>query len=67
VLAVPVAPGDSLDDLSGECDDIVCLASPEPFFAVGPHYRDFTQTKDGEVIALLAKAREWNAATAVAK
>jgi len=67
VLAVPVAPGDSLDDLSGECDDIVCLASPEPFFAVGPHYRDFTQTEDGEVIALLAKAREWNAATAVAK
>src|SRR5256885_5533777 len=41
VLAVPVAPADSLDELASECDDIVCLATPEPFFAVGPHYRDF--------------------------
>src|SRR6267143_938689 len=46
VLAVPVAPADSLRDLAGECDDIVCLATPEPFYAVGPHYRDFTQTED---------------------
>jgi putative phosphoribosyl transferase len=56
VLAVPVAPRDSLDELAGECDDIVCLATPEPFYAVGPHYRDFTQTEDGEVIRLLDAA-----------
>ena len=62
VLAVPVAPADSLDELVTEGDDIVCLATPEPFFAVGPHYRDFTQTKDEEVIRLLDEARQWNAA-----
>jgi putative phosphoribosyl transferase len=64
VLAVPVAPADSLRDLAGECDDIVCLATPEPFYAVGPHYRDFTQTEDDEVVRLLAEARQWSAAGA---
>lgn len=66
VLAVPVAPADSLAELAGECDDIVCLETPEPFYAVGPHYRDFTQTEDDEVIRLLAEARSSsNAETAV--
>src|SRR5690348_6438925 len=36
VLAVPVAPGDSLNELSTECDDVVCLATPDPFHAVRP-------------------------------
>ena len=67
VLAVPVAPADSLDELSGDCDDIVCLATPEPFYAVGPHYRDFTQTEDEEVIQLLSEAREWSPESAAAK
>src|SRR6266404_1969737 len=65
VLAVPVAPADSLRDLAGECDDIVCLATPEPFYAVGPHYRDFTQTEDDEVVRLLAQAPQWGSAGAV--
>jgi putative phosphoribosyl transferase len=64
VLAVPVAPADSLAELAGECDDIVCLQTPDPFYAVGPHYRDFTQTEDDEVIRLLAEARAWASATA---
>src|SRR5207302_8763853 len=62
VLAVPVAPADSLPELEAECDDIVCLATPEPFYAVGPHYQDFTQTEDEEVVRLLADARQWSAA-----
>jgi putative phosphoribosyl transferase len=62
VLAVPVAPADSLADLSRDCDDAVCLATPEPFYAVGAHYRDFTQTEDEEVIRLLAEARNWSGA-----
>ena len=66
VLAVPVAPADSLHDIEAECDDIVCLATPEPFYAVGSHYRDFTQTEDDEVLRLLAEARQWNAASAAA-
>ena len=61
VLAVPVAPADSLRDLAAESDDIICLATPEPFYAVGPHYRNFTQTEDDEVVRLLAEARQWSA------
>jgi len=64
VLAVPVAPADSLAELQPECDEIVCLATPEPFYAVGPHYRDFTQTEDDEVVRLLDEARAWARQTA---
>jgi putative phosphoribosyl transferase len=60
VLAVPVAPADSLAELSGDCDDVVCLATPEPFYAVGSHYRDFMQTEDDEVVRLLAEGRNWS-------
>lgn len=55
-LAVPVAPAAALRELQPMCDRIVCLAMPEPFHAVGLHYRDFSQTEDSEVIALLARA-----------
>ena len=63
VLAVPVAPADTLRELAAECDDIVCLATPEPFYAVGPHYQDFRQTTDQEVVRLLAEA-QWSTANA---
>ncbi len=56
---MPVAPAESLAELRAECDDIVCLATPDPFYAVGPHYRDFRQTEDAEVIRLLEEARQW--------
>ena len=56
VLAVPVAPRDSIDTLAPEADDVVCLAMPEPFFAVGTHYRNFQQTTDAEVVDLLRRA-----------
>ena len=56
ILAVPVAPSDALEELAAQADEVVCLASPEPFFAVGEHYRDFTQTTDEEVVDLLQKA-----------
>ena len=62
VLAVPVAPADTLRELAAECDDVVCLATPEPFYAVGPHYRDFRQTEDAEVVRLLAETRQWSPA-----
>lgn len=57
ILGVPVAPADTLEALRDEADEITCLASPEPFYAVGPHYRNFAQTSDGEVIALLNEVR----------
>ena len=56
VLAVPVAPYDRLQELVPLADEVVCLMSPEPFYSVGSHYRDFTQTTDDEVIDLLARA-----------
>ncbi|RBI66412.1 phosphoribosyltransferase [Vreelandella sulfidaeris] len=55
-LAVPVAPQSTLDELATEVDDLICLATPEPFIAVGMHYHDFTQTSDEEVISLLQSA-----------
>lgn len=57
VLAVPVAPAAVAASLARECDELVCLASPEPFQAVGAHYRDFAQTGDEEVVRLLGEAR----------
>lgn len=55
VLAVPVAPADTLQQLRALCDQVVCLAVPDPFYAVGAHYRDFDQTTDEEVIHLLGE------------
>lgn len=59
VLAVPVAPRDSVAALRGECDELVCLLMPEPFHAVGLHYADFTQTEDEEVTDLLKEAERF--------
>jgi putative phosphoribosyl transferase len=58
VLAVPVAPGAAIPRLRREADDVVVLAAPEPFFAVGEWYREFEQTSDAEVVAALARARQ---------
>jgi predicted phosphoribosyltransferase len=57
VLAVPVAPADSISELSSFADDVVVLATPEPFYAVGAYYLDFAQTTDEEVVDLLERAR----------
>jgi putative phosphoribosyl transferase len=57
VLAVPVAPPDTLQALAAECDEVVCLSAPEWFHAVGSHYVDFAQTTDEEVVSLLAQAK----------
>jgi len=65
ILAVPVAPRASLASLADAADEIVCLATPEPFFAVGQFYRDFSQTSDEEVVALLHRAATGAAAERV--
>jgi len=56
ILAVPVAPRASLASLADEADELVCLATPEQFFAVGQFYRNFSQTSDEEVVKLLERA-----------
>ena len=58
VLAVPIGGRDIFAGFSGYADEVVCLHTPAFFFAVGQGYRNFTQTSDDEVIALLDRARE---------
>jgi putative phosphoribosyl transferase len=53
VVAVPLAPGDTVSRLEREADEVVCLASPEPFYAIGPWYRSFPQLADVEVRDIL--------------
>jgi putative phosphoribosyl transferase len=60
VLAVPVAPADTLEWLRSQTDEVVCLIAPEPLYAVSWHYEDFTQTSDQEVVALLNEAHTWS-------
>jgi putative phosphoribosyl transferase len=55
VLAVAVAPPDAIAMLRAEVDEIICLETPEPFYAIGIYYRDFGQVSDQEVIALLSQ------------
>jgi putative phosphoribosyl transferase len=57
VLAVPVAPSESLSALSSDVDEIVCLLVPDTFFAVGMHYRDFHEISDQEAVELLHRSK----------
>lgn len=59
VMAVPVGARDTIADLGGEVDKVVCLDAPAWFWAVGAHYQDFRQTSDEEVVRLLAEARQF--------
>jgi putative phosphoribosyl transferase len=61
VLAVPVAPPETIRALKNLADDVVCLATPSTFMAIGAHYRDFAQTSDEEVTELLRKAAGFGA------
>ncbi|OBH88900.1 phosphoribosyl transferase [Mycobacterium sp. E2733] len=58
VLAVPIGGSDVFARFAGYADEVVCLHTPEFFFAVGQGYRNFTQTSDDEVVALLDRARD---------
>ncbi len=58
VCAVGVAPPDTLARLRNAADEVVCLAAPRDFQAVGQYYRDFAQVEDDEVEAVLAQAQD---------
>lgn len=62
VVAVPVAPPDTIAELHHDADKIICLATPDPFGAIGRFYQDFTQVSDDEVRVLLN--RSWQALAA---
>jgi putative phosphoribosyl transferase len=57
ILAVPVAPAEGVRNLAREADEVVCLETPEPFYAVGQWYQEFPQTSDEEVLQILDEAR----------
>jgi predicted phosphoribosyltransferase len=56
VIATPVAPASVIAELERSADEVVCLAVPEPFLAVGNAYLDFTQVDDAEVVAIIEEA-----------
>lgn len=56
VVAVPVAPADTIALLRKQADEVICLAEPEPFQAIGLWYMDFSQVSDGEVREMLGVA-----------
>ena len=57
VLGVPVGANDIANEFAEYADEVVCLETPVPYFAVGQGYRNFAQTSDDEVAALLNRAR----------
>jgi predicted phosphoribosyltransferase len=63
VLAVPLAPPETVEELRSEVDEVVCLATPSPFGAIGAFYGDFRQVSDDEVRKLLEQAAKVRAAS----
>jgi predicted phosphoribosyltransferase len=57
-VAVPVGPPSTIEELQQEADRVVCLYTPEPFYAIGEFYEDFEQTSDEEVTKLLKLNRQ---------
>lgn len=57
VVAVPAAAPQTCEQLRPEVDELVCAITPEPFFAVGMWYQDFSETSDDEVRELLQRSR----------
>lgn len=53
-VAVPVGAAETIAEIAEHVDRVVCVETPEPFWAVGQAYKDFTQTTDDEVRRLLA-------------
>jgi putative phosphoribosyl transferase len=62
IIAVPVAPRDTLEKFVPLVDEIICLSTPHPFFAVGQWYGHFNQVSDEDVCRLLALAWQHNPA-----
>jgi putative phosphoribosyl transferase len=61
ILAAGVCAADSVEHLKKEVDDVICVASPKSFYAVGMWYKHFDQTTDEEVMQALKNYREFDA------
>jgi len=61
LVAVPVAPPETVEKIKREADEVICLYTPSDFYAIGQFYDNFEQTTDDEVVKLLNLARrEYN-------
>ena len=58
IIALPIGPLSSIQEFKKEVDQVICLLTPESFFAIGDFYKDFSQTSDEDVITLLDRNRE---------
>ena len=58
VVAVPTAARETCADLAAHVDELVCVMTPDPFYAVGIWYQDFSETTDEEVTRLLSVSRQ---------
>ncbi len=54
VVAVPVSPTETFAEIEERAEEVICLATPSDFYAVGQFYEDFSATEDEEVIRLLS-------------
>lgn len=63
VVAVPIASPETCNQLRGEVDEVICAVTPDPFYAVGLWYEDFSPTTDAEVRELLAQSMATERAT----
>ncbi len=53
IIAVPVAPADTVETLAKEVDEVICLEAPEEFYAVGMHYANFSEVTEVEIAAIM--------------
>ena len=57
VLALPVCARDTVLDLKSEVDEMICIKTPRPFYAVGQYFKNFNPVSNREVQDLLAKSK----------
>jgi putative phosphoribosyl transferase len=62
IAAIPVAPAENLASLKSRVDELIVLATPDPFVAVGHHYQSFAQVVDAQVLAYLKATRQTRSA-----
>ena len=58
IATMAVAPESSYEKIKSIADEVVCLATPEPFYAIGMFFDDFSQVADEEVMEILRRKRE---------
>jgi predicted phosphoribosyltransferase len=56
VVAIPTAPSETVDEIKGLADEVICLETPEPFYAIALSYEQFPQVSDEQVRRLLQQA-----------